>query len=329
MGHQWIIFQFITTHEAAFSISNYLEMRGSVGITTIDKKDFLKTFQEQQTPDAIIGEFLEDLSYDVQIEAYFAYDQHQLQCKNQLSDELTWLPVDAFIRQMQQALDLISEISDLGKGYIGYRIMADEDWAETWKNYYQTLRFDHIVVNPSWIEYQGKPNEIILQLDPGSAFGTGNHESTSLLLEMLSRKKFRLAPDQRILDLGTGSGILAIAAAKLFPQNEITAIDIDPHAVEVAKENAANNQVHIHFQTGELKDCPEHFDFILANLIAAIHLDLADLYRQKLNRNGLLLASGIINTRLAEVQERLQANGFAILEQATKNDWYALLLQKI
>lgn len=329
MNNQWIIFQFLTNHEAAYSISNYLQMRGAAGITVIDKADFLKTFEEQETPDAIIGEFLEELSFDVNIEAYFFYENEKVQVKNDmLSEETNWISVMEFVSQITEAMERIAEVSEIGKGYVGYRTMRDEDWSEVWKSYYQTLKFGKIVINPSWIEYQAELDEIVLQLDPGSACGTGSHETTSLLLEMLSNRNFDLSSNQKILDLGTGSGILAIAAAKLFPENEIDAIDIDEHAVKVAQENAALNDVKVHFFAGELTDCAGKYDFILANLIAQIHIDLAQEYIEKLNPEGILLASGIIDTRVQEVIQVLTDAGLTLVDSVTKNDWHALLFQK-
>lgn len=329
MNNQWIIFQFLTNHEAAYSISNYLQMMGSAGITIIDKVDFLKTFREQETPDAIIGEFLEDLTFEVNIEAYFPYENEMVIIKdNPESEQITSVEIEEFVSHISDAMTRIAEISEIGKGYVGYRVMCDEDWSEVWKSYYHTMKFGHIIINPSWIEYQAKPDEVVLQLDPGSAFGTGSHETTSLLLEMLSENKYQLVENSQILDLGTGSGILAIAAAKLFPQNEIDAIDIDEHAVKVAEENAMLNDVNINFFAGELKDCVGKYDFILANLIAQIHIDLAKEYIGKLNPEGILLASGIIDTRVQEVIQVLSDAGLTLMGKTTKNDWHALLFQK-
>ncbi len=313
MTNDWLVFEFLTTHEAAFPISHFLEEAGSCGIVTIDKTDFLKSFQEQQTPDAIIGEFLEELSFDVKLEAYFSFTENKIFIKN-------------LENQIHAALARIAEFCEIGKGYLGYHLVKEEDWANNWKAFYQTIKINQIVINPSWIPYQAKDNEIVIRLDPGSAFGTGSHETTALILELLTDMT-SLNP-QTLLDLGTGSGILAIAAKKLFPDSEITAVDIDENAILTARENASNNLADIDFKVAELKDCQTEYDLILANLIAKIHLDLAELYPEKLSPEGILLVSGIIADRAEEVRQKLCSAGFLIEAEQQKNDWIALRCRK-
>ncbi|NLJ94498.1 MAG: 50S ribosomal protein L11 methyltransferase [Clostridiaceae bacterium] len=329
-NQQWIIFTFSTNHEAAYAIEQFLQMQGAEGVTVEDKIDFIKTYEEQKTPDVIIGDYLDTLSFDVNIEAYFLYQNNKLQInKNPFSleekQEKKWINVSDFEAMINKALINIAEISPVGAGYISNRILENEDWQNNWKKYYRTQKFGRIVVNPSWIQYQAKENEILLDLDPGSAFGTGSHETTALVLNFLSDYSFPDLSQKNILDLGTGSGILAIAAAKIFPNSKIDAIDIDEHAIQVAKENAQKNQTNIKFKTAELKDLENEYDLILANLIATLHLDLIPLYKEKLKPGGMLIASGIINLKEEAVRKSFFKNDLKIISEAKQNDWNAFV----
>lgn len=332
---KWIIFSFSTNHESAYAIEQFLQMQGAEGITVEDKADFLKTFEEQKRPDVIIADYLENLSFDVKIEAYFLFENNQLQVNKdplitefgQINSE-KWISISEFEQIIKNTLENIAEISPIGKGYLSYRILQNEDWQNNWKEYYKTQKFGRIIINPSWIDYEANDDEIVLNLDPGSAFGTGTHESTSLILKILSEFDQIDLPGKNILDLGTGSGILAITAKKIFTDSQITAIDIDEHAIEVARENAVKNNCKIHFETAELKDLNQKYDLILANLIAAIHLDLSSLYTEKLNENGLLIVSGIIASREAEVKQAFKQQNLKLIEEYHENDWAALIFRK-
>ncbi len=342
----WIVFHFLTSHEAAYPISNFLQAMGSVGVTSVDKADFLKTLEEQATPDLIIDEFLAGLSFEVRLEAYFPYRDGQVKAEllpdsarlmvtserdGARDQDLVWQKLADFEGRIKEALESIAEFCQLGQGYQGYSLVKEEDWANNWKSYYQTLKFGRIVVNPSWLNYQVQPGELLLNLDPGSAFGTGSHESTALALNFLSSYDFTKEPSRersRLLDLGTGSGILALAAAKVLPDWQVEAVDIDRHAVDQAKANAAKNNLNIKFSTGELRDQPGPYNIILANLIANLHLDLAEDYCRKLAPAGLLLASGIIAGRLDDVRACFESNSLEILDLYRAGDWSAILAQK-
>lgn len=344
----WVLFHFLTSHEAAYPISNFLQAMGSVGVTSVDKADFLKTLSEQATPDLIIDEFLASLSFEVRLEAYFPYREGQVKAgvspkperltpspgtgTLEQDQDLVWQDLADFEGRISQALTSIADFCQVGRGYQGYSLVKEEDWANNWKAYYRTLKFGRIVVNPSWLTYKAQPGEFLLNLDPGSAFGTGSHESTALALHFLSDYDFaQLSPpgQHRLLDLGTGSGILALAAAKVLPDWEVEAVDIDSHAVDQARANAAKNKLTIRFSTGELRDQEGPYELILANLIAGLHLDLAADYYRKLAPSGLLLASGIIAGRLDSVRSCFEKNSLKIIDHYQAGDWSALLAQKL
>lgn len=347
---QWRMFQFKTTHEAAFALNNYLLACGAAGTSTIDKTELQESLQANYSPDVIAEDFLNNLDYEVIIEAYFPVYIDSSITKNkessmtedtfmvEINQELNYavnevektakrrIPITQFEIEIEQSLTRIAEFSDIGQGYTGCRQIKTDNWSETWKQYYETHKIGRIVINPSWLEYSAQKDEIVLNLDPGSAFGTGEHESTSLVLNFLSEFDFNTLPAGPILDLGTGSGILAIALGKLLPDAEITALDIDPHSIEVAKNNSIINSVeNINFLIGEIHTQNQRYSLIVANLTADIHLDLAKTYKRKLISGGYIIISGIINQRAAKLRTIFERNGFLLISEKEENNWQSIM----
>ena len=202
--------------------------------------------------------------------------------------------------------------------------LATEDWAEAWKRHYHTLRIgQRIVVAPSWEEPSLGPGDVLIKLDPGMAFGTGTHPSTQLILRLLERM---LHPGDVMLDVGTGSGILAIAAVKLGA-SRVIATDIDPEAVRTAEENARLNQVREKL-TLLVDSAPKAgtYPLVAANILADViarlllHENLAD----RVAPDGVLLLSGIIQQRREVVELALRATGMAVIDVAEDGDWLAI-----
>ena len=182
-----------------------------------------------------------------------------------------------------------------------------------------------IVINPSWLAYPAQPGELVIRLDPGSSFGTGMHETTALCVEQLDRL---VQPGFKVLDVGTGSGILAIIAARLGA-SYVEALDIDDLALAAARENIAQNAVDVQLGQGDIRAArTSGYDLIVANIIADVVIDLLPAARQLLADQGLLLVSGIIAEKLAPVQEAARALQLQLLHQQTRKDWCALLYQK-
>jgi len=212
-----------------------------------------------------------------------------------------------------------------------FRHLSEEDWAHAWKKHYQVLRIgQRIVVKPSWQPYTPRPDDVVIELDPGMAFGTGLHPSTRLCLIALVE---HLTHGLRVLDVGTGSGILAIAAARLGA-GRVLALDIDPLAVEAARANVAANEVgHIasvepgSWPTAELQD--QAFDIVLVNILAETIVELLNegLVRC-LKEAGLIVVSGIIESREVMVVEALSAQGVDTVERLQEKDWVALVGRK-
>jgi len=225
-------------------------------------------------------------------------------------------------REVEEALWHLNAIWPVGS--LQTAEVAEHDWASAWKAYYQPIRIGRrFVARPLWREVAAGPDDVILDLDPGMAFGTGLHPTTQLCLEALESVP---VAGRRVLDLGTGSGILAIAAAKLGAA-EVLALDVDPVAVEAARGNVAANGVGgaVSVELGTLPlGAPRKLDLILANIIARVITDLAGELAAALAPAGTLVASGIIVDRLAEVEAALRTAGFE-LRQTRRGDWVALV----
>lgn len=208
-------------------------------------------------------------------------------------------------------------------------LMVESDWAHGWKEFYHTQRVgDRLVVKPTWESYAPSPEDIVLELDPGMAFGTGEHETTRLCLVQLERW---IQPGSLVYDIGTGSGILAVAAAKLGA-DQVIACDLDAVAVGVARENVARNglETKIFVEVGTLASISKagQADLIVANIITDVILKLLPDVRDRLVEGGYFVAGGIIGLRREEVLEALEATGLTVMEEKIENDWVCLVSRK-
>ena len=213
--------------------------------------------------------------------------------------------------------------------------LREEDWATAWKQYYHPTHLGkRLVVCPSWEEYTPAPEELVMTLDPGMAFGSGTHHTTRLCCTLMETLPIE---NKRVLDMGTGSGILSIGALMLGAR-EAVGVDIDPVAVRTAAENAAQNGFDEQRFTALAADLihqplPEEitrggFDLVLANIVADVIIALAPAIRHHLREGGHLVASGIISPRCEEVLAALHENGFTLIEKREQEGWCALILQK-
>jgi len=210
---------------------------------------------------------------------------------------------------------------------VQYTRIDEQDWAEAWKEHFWPEKVtDTIVVKPTWREYQAGPDDIILEIDPGMAFGTGTHPTTGLCIQMIER---HLIPGATFLDVGTGSGILMIAASKLGAGN-IYGVDNDPVAVDVAGKNLLANGIEgFSLFAGHLVDqVEETFDVVTANILAEVILDLLPDVSRVLNDGGIFIASGIIARKKDAVVAGLKQAGFGVIELSQKEDWVAIVAGK-
>ena len=209
---------------------------------------------------------------------------------------------------------------------LGIETVDDNDWNENWKKYFKAFEIgEKLAVCPSWENYDNKDNRTVISLDPGAAFGTGTHATTSLCLEILENK---VKGDSEILDVGTGSGILAIASMLLGARSAI-GVDIDALSVKTANENAVRNGVDkgTKFIVGDLADkISGKYDIVCANIVADVMIILFDNVGDFIKDGGILVISGIIDIRADEVEKSAISHGFKIIENRTREEWHAYVL---
>jgi ribosomal protein L11 methyltransferase len=239
-----------------------------------------------------------------------------------------YLPADPHWESLRQKLeDAISKTArDNAIDYtISYTPIDEQDWAESWKAFFHPQKItDNLVVKPTWREYHPQSGEQIIELDPGMAFGTGTHPTTMLCLQLLEK---RLKPGDAVLDVGTGSGILLIAAAKLGA-TRLKGLDLDPMAVEVARRNLDLNRIEpamAELTIGDLvHDVSGVYDVVVANILADVVIALLDDVPRVIKPGGCFICSGIIDARQADVAEKMTACGFTSIEVKQEEDWVAM-----
>ena len=228
------------------------------------------------------------------------------------------------VRQILARLKAQDPDGKYGRLELEMKDVDEEDWSNAWKKYYHPVQVgEHLVVCPSWEAYDRQPDDVVLTLNPGMAFGTGTHATTRLCMELLEKY---ITPQDTVLDVGCGSGILAITAA-LLGANKIIGCDIDEVAVKVAGENAALNGVQdrISFHQGDLTSQVEgSFQIICANIVADVIIRLSEDAGSYLAKDGIFITSGIIDTREQDVLNALEQNGFQVIERRTSGGWVAL-----
>jgi ribosomal protein L11 methyltransferase len=247
----------------------------------------------------------------------------------------TYLPLDEEGRKnrqrIEEALWHLSQIYHLPAPQ--FRELTEDDWAHAWKKHYPVLQVgQRIVIKPPWQEHKPalsrvegpQPDEVVIELDPGMAFGTGLHPTTRMCLQALEE---HLEPGAKVLDLGTGSGILAIAAAKLGA-GYVLALDNDPLAVKAAHANVRSNEAQnlVTVELGSLDKAMEKFDLLLVNILARVIIELAGQgLTDRVQPNGLMIAAGIIEEQEAKVTAALRERGLEIIERRQEKDWVTLV----
>ena len=355
---RWIEITIETTSEASEAMVEMLVQLGADGISVCDPEEISALLSSPESLAYADEGFLNSLGEDTVVRVYFAeFDEGiRLGLKDKEYENPTGVgsiygqiasgihSQSEVISIIQEQIDEINKFLPAGKGIVGSKYVAEEDWANSWKKYYSTIKpSEHIVISPSWENYDPLEHEIVISLDPGSAFGTGTHETTAMCLRLLDRsftrdsdlpdgaspEKSRIDIRKCVLDVGCGSGILSIAAAKLGA-DYVEAIDIDRLAVDVAKENCKKNKTDIHCHTGELKDAlRSDYTLVIANIVAEIITSITPDIPFYMVPGGYYLVSGIIDTKKDMVLEACRNSGFKVIDFLSENDWWAYLFQKI
>ena len=252
-----------------------------------------------------------------------------------LNADKTIASVSVFIPAEKSAADAVAFIKERAAAEkleikLDINGVNEEDWATSWKAYYKPVHIgEKMVIVPMWERYEEKPGEVIVRMDPGMAFGTGTHETTRLVVSLLERYT---KEGDYVLDVGTGSGILAICASKLGAV-ACKAYDIDPVAVRVARENVKDNLCdNITCDTSDLLAGVDlsggQYDIVCANIVADIIIRMTPDIGKYMKDDAILIASGIITERADEVVAAVEAHGLRIKERLTDNGWCALVIVK-
>lgn len=252
-----------------------------------------------------------------------------------------YLPLDESYESKMASLDNYIEslkniFPDSGPASVTSETIMGEDWAHAWKSFFRPMRLtERIVVRPSWEDFTAKKEDIVLEIDPGMAFGTGSHASTHLSLRALEdiiltgafRKKF---PQISVLDVGTGTGILGMAAAKLGAYR-VLGIDIDPEAIKTASENVQKNALgdKMAVISRDLTEITENFSIILANITYLDLVRLCPLLFARLEEEGVLILSGILADQIQDLSNVYKGHGFSVLSTSREGEWVCAVLTKV
>ncbi len=307
----WMEVVIHTTTMGADIVSEMLMNVGAVGTMIEDRYDVTSSKKEDGMWDLIDEDVLAHMSEDVLVKAYF---------KDDMSAQETLL----LTREKLTGIANIDMGFDMGSLEIEVSSVHEQDWAENWKKYYKPFRAgEKLVIKPSWEPYEEQENDLVLELDPGMAFGTGTHETTFMCMEQLEKY---ITPGCKAIDVGCGSGILGLAAAKLGAK-DVLAIDLDELAVKVAKENTEKNGLTeiVRVVHGDLLEkADEMADVIVANIIADVICFLCGPAKKHLLPGGTFICSGIIREREEDVQKALAAAGYTVCNRLAKGEWVCL-----
>ena len=309
MEGTWIEVRVITKSEALEPISGIFYGLDCKGVAIEDPEDILGREQGPLTWDFADINVLEHKGKFAVVKGYFSEEDN----------------IDEIIAYINEKVEEIKALGiDVGEGKVEFEKMYEEDWANNWKKYYKPSKVgEKIVVKPIWEEYEAKDEELVVELDPGMAFGTGEHETTRMCIQALEKY---VQKDSTVFDVGCGSGILAIAAAKLGAKLAV-GVDLDPVAVESAKENVGFNNIdNIEILHGNLIEVIDgKADIVVANIIAEIICILTEDVSRLIKPNGYFITSGIIHDRVEMVTNKLEECGFEVVKVNKDGEWNCII----
>ena len=315
---KWNQFRLTTTTEAEDIVSSMLADLGVEGVQIEDKQPLTAQDKEQMFVD-ILPDIAEDDG-----EAYLTF----------------YLDVDEdyteLLAQIREELEDMSSYVNVGKCTIEESQTEDIDWVNNWKQYFHQFYIDDLLVIPSWEEVSEEDQDkMILHIDPGTAFGTGMHETTQLCIRQL--KKY-ITPETELLDVGTGSGILAIISL-MYGINHAVGTDLDPCAVEAVRENMEVNHINpevFDMMIGNIitdkavqdKVGYEKYDIVVANILADVLVPLTPVIVNQMKKGGIYITSGIIDNKEQTVVEAVKAAGLEVLEVTYQGEWVSVTAKK-
>ena len=304
MSSKWLEIRLSVADDAVDLVSQMLADMGSTGVTAADK-----------TLDTFVVPSADSVTNDPVLRAYFPYPEDP----------------EVLCAEIKEALaDLATFCPGASNASLGYRELADHDWASDWKQHFPPFKVGtKLVICPSWIEWTGTEGETVLTLDPGQAFGTGTHATTGLCLDAIAEHHASSSPPKKVLDVGTGSGILAMASAALGAK-QVLANDIDNTACQVAKENAATNRLEeiISVTDAPLEEIDGSYDLVLANILASENIRLASPLAERLALNGRLVLSGILIEQEEQVLDCFAKYPLTLLSTHHKDEWTCIVYQR-
>ena len=318
----WIETQIITASAGVDALCAMLTDLGIKGFSIADPADFQEFLQNKEGKwDYIDQDLLGMAQGDTTVTVY-------------LPDNAQGAEQLVALRAMLAQIHARDDAQLFGTLELTLKNVREEDWANNWKQYFKPFTVgERLLIKPSWELCENPWNRAVLEIDPASSFGTGQHHTTRLCLELLEQL---MHPGDRVLDLGCGSGILSIGAL-LLGASGATAVDIEENAAATATENARKNHIdptlYRVFCGNVLEDetlCREigdGYDLICANIVADVLIAMKQLFRQFLRPEGTLIVSGIIMERRDEVLDQLKKAGFALLEVREKEGWAAASLR--
>ncbi|MED3571569.1 50S ribosomal protein L11 methyltransferase [Cytobacillus praedii] len=307
---KWSEISIHTTNEAVEPISNILHEAGASGVVIEDPFELIKERRDQ------FGEIYQLNPDD--------YPEEGVIIK-------AYLPENSFlaenVEEIKEAINnLVLYNIDIGKNDVSISEVNEEEWATAWKKYYHPVKIsERFTIVPTWEDYTPvSSDELIIELDPGMAFGTGTHPTTVMCIQALERT---VNAGDKVVDVGTGSGVLSIAAAMLGAE-KVTALDLDEVAVNSARLNIELNKVHhaVDVKQNNLLDGVEPgADIVVANILAEVILRFTDDVSSTVKQDGYFIASGIIQPKKQEVKEAMIDAGFEIAETLQMEDWVAII----
>ncbi|WP_315116871.1 50S ribosomal protein L11 methyltransferase [uncultured Clostridium sp.] len=304
----WLEVTIITSSEAVEAVSAILYNTEVKGVSIEDPEDI--EFKKKNPGDwDYFDESLLQVKEGAIIKGYFKEDEK----------------FEEYFKYIKESIENLDEYGiDKGKGEVFVTKVNEEDWENNWKKYYKPTKIgERIIVRPIWEDYQKEEEEIVIDLDPGMAFGTGTHETTRMCIKALEKY---VNADSTVFDIGTGSGILAIGAAKLGAK-KVIGVDLDPVAVTSAKENVGFNKLdNIEIRYGNLMDVVKgKADIVVANIIADIIILLTDDVKTFMEKGACFISSGIIKERKDDVVKKLEECGLEIVEVNTDGEWACIV----